>query len=133
MVFPRECPGCGTLTPEDGFAVDRHQPSGRKSRCRACHRRDAKTYHVTVRKPRREAALEAERLAEEKIRQREHKRRLRVVHRAAEAGRRRQAELLSSIGVPDLSPEEVGERARRDAVLASQEERDEKAGKGGLE
>jgi hypothetical protein len=67
MVYPRECPGCGTLTPEDGFAVDRHQSSGRKSRCRACHRRDAKAYHATVRKPRRLAALEAERAAEMKV------------------------------------------------------------------
>ena len=30
------CPGCGIPTPEEGFYRDRSQPSGRKSRCRAC-------------------------------------------------------------------------------------------------
>jgi hypothetical protein len=44
---------------------------------------------------------------------REHRERAKVVKRAAEAGRRRQAAFLASIGVPDLSPEEVAERARR--------------------
>ena len=119
MVYPRERPGCGALTPEDGFGVDRHQPSGRKSRCRACHRGEAKAYHHAVRKPRRLAALEAERLAEEKIRQREHKKRLRAAHKAAEEGARRQREFLRSIGVPDLSPEEITERAHRRAQLPS--------------
>jgi hypothetical protein len=113
MVFPRNCPGCGTLTAEDGFARDRHQPSGRKSRCRVCHRRDVKAYHHAVRKPRRLAALEAERAAEMKILEREHKRRLKAVRKEAAEGARRQKEFLRSIGVPDLSPEEVSERARR--------------------
>jgi len=31
----------------------------------------------------------------------------------AEAGARHQRELLKSLGVPDLTPEEVSERARR--------------------
>jgi hypothetical protein len=115
MVYPRECPGCGTLTPEDGFAVDRHQSSGRKSRCRACHRRAAKSYHATVRKPRRLAALEAERAAAMKVLEREHKRRLKAVHKEAAEGARRQKKLLRELGVPDLSPEEVAERARRAA------------------
>jgi hypothetical protein len=115
MVFPRKCSGCGTLTAEDGFARDRSQPSGRKSRCRVCHRRDVKTYHDAVRKPRRLAALEAERAAEWKALEAEHRERAKAVKRAAEAGRRRQAAFLASIGVPDLSPEEVTERARRRA------------------
>jgi hypothetical protein len=106
MVFPRECPGCGVLTDEDGFARDRYQASGRKSRCRACCNRAAETYHHDVRKPRREALLEAERLAEEKIRRREHKRRLKAVMKEHEAGVRRQREFLRSIGAPDWSPEE---------------------------
>jgi hypothetical protein len=85
------------------------QPSGRKSRCRACCNRAAQIYHHDVRKPRREAALEVERLAEEGIRQREHKKRLRAVRKEAEDGRRRQADLFREIA------EEVSERARRDA------------------
>jgi hypothetical protein len=115
MVYPRECPGCGTLTPEDGFGVDRHQPSGRKSRCRVCHRRDAKVYHQAVRKPRRLALLEAERAAEMKVLEREHRGRLKAVHKEAAEGARRQKALLAELGVPDLSPKEVSERARRDA------------------
>jgi len=98
MVYPRECPGCGTLTPEDGFGVDRHQSSGRKSRCRACHRRDVKAYHATIRKPRRLAALEAERAAEMKVLEREHKRRLKAVHKEAVEGARRQKALLAELG-----------------------------------
>jgi hypothetical protein len=111
MVFPRKCPGCGTLTPEEGFHRDRSQPSGRKSRCRACHSSDVRSYHAAVRKPRRLAALEAERAAEWKALEAEHRERAEVRKRAAEAGRRRQAKLLAELGVPDLSPEEVTARA----------------------
>jgi hypothetical protein len=103
------------LAPEDGFGVDRHQPSGRKSRCRLCQRRDVTAYHHAVRKPRRLAALEAERAAEMKVLEREHKRRLRAVHKEAVEGRRRQKALLAELGVPDLSPEEVPAKARRGA------------------
>jgi hypothetical protein len=103
MVYPRECPRCGTLTPEDGFGVDRHQPSGRKSRCRVCHRRDVKAYDDAVRKPRRLAALEAERAAEWKALEAEHRERAKAVKRAAAAGAKRQREFLASIGVEDVS------------------------------
>jgi hypothetical protein len=89
MVYPRECPGCGTLTPEDGFPVDRHQSSGRKSRCRACHRRDAQAYHVNVRKPRRLAALEAEHEAEMEVLAVEHKKRVKAARKQHAAGVRR--------------------------------------------
>jgi hypothetical protein len=115
MVYPRECPGCHAMIPEDGFHRDRCQPSGRKSRCRVCHRRDVKVYHDAVRKPRRLAALEAERAAEWKALEAEHRERMKATKKAAEAGRRRQAAFLASIGVPDLTPEEVMERARRRA------------------
>jgi hypothetical protein len=119
MVFPRECPGCGTLTPEDGFGIDRHQSSGRKSRCRVCQRRDAKAWHAAVRKPRRLAILEAERAAELEALEEAQKERAAAAKRAAEAGARRQKKLLRELGVPDLSPEEVTERARRcNAVVA---------------
>jgi hypothetical protein len=42
--FPRVCSCCHVMTPEEGFYRDRYQPSGRKSRCKACHRRDVKAY-----------------------------------------------------------------------------------------
>jgi hypothetical protein len=72
MIYPRECPGCGLVREENDFSRDRYQPSGRKSRCKACCNRAVQTCHHDVRKPRSEAALEAERRAEEKIRQRAH-------------------------------------------------------------
>jgi hypothetical protein len=110
MIYPRPCPVCGVLTDEDGFPRDRTQPSGRKSRCKRCHSAAAGTYYHDVRRPRLQAAFEAERRAEETIRQREHKKRLRAVHREAEAGRRRQAALFREIGVADPSPEEVARK-----------------------
>jgi hypothetical protein len=113
MNFPRKCSGCGTLTAEDGFARDRSQPSGRKSRCRVCHRRDVKVYQDTVRTPRRLAALEAERAAELEALAVEHKKRVAAQKKLHAAQTRRQKEFLRSIGVPDLSPEEVAERATR--------------------
>jgi hypothetical protein len=111
MVFPRKCSGCGTLTPEDGFGRDRSQPSGRKSRCRVCHRRDVKVYHDAVRKPRRLAALEAERAAEQEALEKEHRKRIAATKKLHAAQARRQKEFLRSIGVPDLTSEEVAERA----------------------
>lgn len=113
MVFPRKCPGCDTLTPEDGFARDRSQPSGRKSRCRVCHRRDVKVYHDAVRKPRRLAVLEAERAAALEALEKEHRKQVAAAKKLHAAQVRHQREFLRSIGVPDLSPEEVTERARR--------------------
>jgi hypothetical protein len=57
--------------------------------------------------------LEAERADELEALENEHKRRLKAVKKEAEAGARRQKEFLRSIGVPDLSPEEITQRARR--------------------
>ena len=113
MVYPRKCPGCGALTPEEGFHRDRSQPSGRKSRCRVCHSRAVKVYHDAVRKPRRLARLEAERAAEREALEKEHKRRVAATKKLHAAQVRHQKEFLRSIGVPDLSREEVSERARR--------------------
>jgi hypothetical protein len=112
MVYPRKCPGCGVLTDEDGFARDRYQPSGRKSRCRVCHRRDVKVYQDAVRKPQRLARLAAERAAEEAVLKKEWARRRKAAEREAEAGRRRQAKLLAELGVEDVSPEELSRRIR---------------------
>jgi hypothetical protein len=101
------------MTPEEGFHRDRSQPSGRKTRCKACHRSDVSAYNDAVRKPRRLAAVEAERAAEEKLLEREHKKRVAAGKKLHEAQVRNQKEFLRSIGVPDLSPEEVSERHRR--------------------
>jgi hypothetical protein len=113
MIYPRKCPGCHVMTPENGFHRDLSQPSGRKSRCRVCHRREVKVYHDAVRKPRHLAALEAERAVEREALEKEHKRRVAATKKLHAAQVRRQKEFLRSIGVPDLSPEEVSERARR--------------------
>jgi hypothetical protein len=111
--FPRKCTVCGAMTPEEGFHRDRSQPSGRKARCKACHCNDVSAYNDAVRRPRRLAALEAERAADMKVLEREHKKRLKAVRQQAEAGRRRQAKLLAELGVPDLTLEEVQRRAER--------------------
>jgi hypothetical protein len=112
MAYPRECPGCGTLTPEDGFARDRHQPSGRKSRCRVCYGREMTVYHHAVRKPRRLAALEAERAAEMEALEEQHRKRSAALKKEAEAGARRQKALLAGLGVEDVSGEELSRRIR---------------------
>jgi hypothetical protein len=104
MVYPRECPGCGVLTDEDGFARDRYQPSGRKSRCKACCNSAAETYHHAVRRPRRQAVLEAERAAEMKVLEKEWARRRKAAEREAEAGRRRQEKLLAEIHAGRWNP-----------------------------
>jgi hypothetical protein len=42
----------------------------------------------------------------------EHKKRVAAAKREAEAGRRRQKAFLASIGVEDVTPQEISERAR---------------------
>jgi hypothetical protein len=114
MTYPRQCPSCGVMREEADFYRDRHQPSGRKSSCRVCCLRAARVYHVGVRKPRREASRgrtpsgggDSPARAQE---------RLRALHKEAVEAARRQKRLLREPGVPDLSPEEVAERARRGA------------------
>jgi hypothetical protein len=113
MVYPRKCPGCHVMTPENGFHRDLSQPSGRKSRCRSCHRRAVQTYHDAVRKPRRQAVREAERAAEREALEKEHRKRVAATNKLHAAQVRRQKEFLRSIGVPDVSPGEVSERVRR--------------------
>jgi hypothetical protein len=61
-----------------------------------------------------QAVRDAEREAHLKALEKEHPKRLAAVRAEAEAGRRRQKALLTELGVPDLSPEEVTERAQRD-------------------
>jgi hypothetical protein len=112
MVYPRECPGCGTLTPKSGFHRDRSQPSGRQSRCKTCHTTTVKHYHHAVRKPRREAVLAAEREAEWKVLEKEWAQRREATKKAAAAGAKRQRKLLAELGVEDVSGEELSRRVR---------------------
>ena len=70
----------------------------------------------------RAAVREAAREAELEALEEEHRKRVADVKRLHAAQVRHQKEFLRSIGVPDLSPEEVAERARRDATLAYREE-----------
>jgi hypothetical protein len=96
--YPRACSRCGVLTAEADFGVDRSKKSGHKSRCRACERADYASRKDEL-QARRDAVREA----------------------ARTSGTRgwsgsRQKKLLRELGVPDLSPEEVTERARARAA-----------------
>jgi hypothetical protein len=98
------------VTEEDGFGVDRSKASGRKSHCRECDRRRGRTYYRAHRAElyaQREAVREAARQAYLKRLEKEHRKRIAAVKKEHEAGVRRQKELLRSLGVPDLSPEEI--------------------------
>jgi hypothetical protein len=112
--YPRPCPKCGVMTEEEGFSLDRHAAAGRKSHCRACDRQRRKVYYAAHKdgwNAERQAAREAAWQAERKALEREHRKKVAAVKRQAEAGARRQKELLRELGVPDLSPEEISERA----------------------
>jgi hypothetical protein len=116
--YPRPCPKCGVLTERDGFAADRHAPSGRKSHCRECDRKRAAAYydaHKDELYAQREAVREAAWQAELEAMVPEHRKRVEATQRLHAAGVRRHKKLLRELGVPDLSPEEVSERARRGA------------------
>jgi hypothetical protein len=116
--YPRPCPKCGVHTAEEGFALDRHASSGRKSLCRECDRKKAAAYyaaHADALLAQREAAREAAWQAELEALEEEHKKKVAATKRLHAAQVRHQKEFLRSIGVPDLSPEEVSERARHPA------------------
>jgi hypothetical protein len=103
------------MTEEEGFGVDRSKTSGRRSYCKACDRRRGNAYYAKHKDElyaAREAAREAAWQAELKALEVEHRKRVAAVQRQHAAGVRRQNELFRSIGVPDLSPQEVTERAR---------------------
>lgn len=113
--YPRPCPKCGVETEEEGFALDRHAATGRKSHCKACDRERRRAWYAEHREElyaEREAVREAARQADLKALAVEHKKRVAAVKRQHEAGVRRQRELLKSLGVRDWTPEEVSERAR---------------------
>jgi hypothetical protein len=105
------------MTEEADFGVDRSKASGRRSYCKACDRRRGRAYFdahkdelLAERVAAREAAWQAELEA-----QVEESRKIVVAAKKLHAAQvRHQKEFLRSIGVPDLSPEEVTGRARCD-------------------
>lgn len=116
--YPRACPRCGVMTAEADFGVDRSKTSGRRSYCKACDRQRGRAYYdahkdelYAAREAVREAAWQAklEALAVESKKRHAEQRKLH------EAQVRHQKEYMRSIGVPDLSPEEITEIARRSA------------------
>jgi hypothetical protein len=85
----------------------------RKSHCKSCDRQRALAYYDTHRDElyaKREAVREAAWQAELKALEKEHRKRVAANKKQHDAQVRRQKEFLRSIGVPDLSPEEVTER-----------------------
>jgi len=114
--YPRPCPRCGVLTADCDFGVDRSKASGRRSYCKVCDRRRGRAYYdahkdelLAKRVTAREAAWQAELEAQAE----ESRKRVAAAKELHAAQVRRQKEVLRSIGVPDLSPEEVTEKARR--------------------
>jgi hypothetical protein len=80
------------------------------SYCKACDRRRGRAYYDAHRDElyaQREAVREAARQAHLAALAVTHKKKVAAAKREAEAGARRQRELLASLGVPDLTPEEV--------------------------
>ena len=113
--YPRPCPKCGVTTAEEGFCLDRSKSSGRKSHCKACDRRRGNAYYSEHRDElyaKRAAAREAAWQAELKAMEEPHRKRVAAAKRLHAAQVRRQKEYLRSIGVPDLSPDEITEMAR---------------------
>ena len=109
--YPRPCSRCGVLTAEADFGADRSKKSGHKSHCRACERADYASRKDELH-ARRQAAREAEREVALKALEPIHRKRVAEAKKLHAAQVRRQKEFLRSIGVPDLSPEQVTERAR---------------------
>jgi hypothetical protein len=91
------------------FGVDRSKTGGRKSYCKACDRRRGRAYYDAGKDKlyaQRVAAREAVRQAELEALAVEHKKRV-ATQKLHAAQVRHEKEFLRSIGVPDLSPEEV--------------------------
>jgi hypothetical protein len=107
------------MTAEADFSLDSSKPSGRRSYCKACDRRRGRAYydaHKDELYAQRAAAREAAWQAELEAQVEEHRKRVAAAKKLHAAQSRRQKEFLRSIGVPDLSPEEITERARRSSA-----------------
>jgi hypothetical protein len=106
------------MTAEADFGVDRNKASGHRSYCKACDRRRGRAYYNAHRDElyaQREAVREAARQAHLAALSVTQKKKVAAAEKEHEAGVRRQRELLKSLGVPDLSPEEISARARHRA------------------
>jgi hypothetical protein len=106
------------MTPESGFGFDRTKASGRKSHCKDYDRRRGRAYYEANKDElhaERLAIREAEREAALKALEPIHRKRVAEAKRRHAAQVRRQKEFLRSIGVRDVSPEEVTQRARHRA------------------
>ena len=104
------------MTAQADFGLDRSKASGRRSSCKACDRKRAACYydaHKDELRAQREAVREAAWQAHLAALAVTHKKKVAAAKKEAEAGARRLRELLRELGVPDLSPEEVTEKARR--------------------
>ena len=98
------------MTAEADFGVDRSKTSGRRSYCKACDRRRGRAYydaHKDELYAERLAAREAVRRAELEALAVEHKKRVAAQKEPHAAQVRHQKAFQRSIGVSDLSPEEV--------------------------
>jgi hypothetical protein len=103
------------MTAEDEFGVDRSKACGRRSYCKACDRRRGRAYYDARKDElyaQRVAAREAAWQAELEAQVEPHRKRVAAAKKLHEAQVRNQKKLLRSLGVSDLSPEEVTERAR---------------------
>jgi len=109
--YPRACSRCGILTAEADFGADRSKKSGHNSHCRACEGPTTPLARTSY-KGNASAVREAARQARLKELEEVHREKVAAAKREHEAGVRRQKKPLRELGVPDLSPEEVSERAR---------------------
>ena len=103
------------MTAEADFPVDSSKASGRRSYCKACDRRRGRAYYDARKDElyaQRVAAREAAWQAELEAQVEPHRKRVAAAKKLHEAQVRNQKKLLRSLGVSDLSPEEVTERAR---------------------
>jgi hypothetical protein len=101
------------LTVEADFGLHRSKACGRRSYCKACDPRRGRAYYDARKDElhtRRAAAREAAWQADLEAQEEESRKRVAAARRLHAAQVRRQKEFLRSIGVPDLSPEEVTER-----------------------
>jgi hypothetical protein len=115
------------MTAKADFGVDHSKTGGRRSYCKACDRRRGRAYyhaHKDELYAQREAARKAARQAELEALVPAHRKRVAAAKKLHAAQVRRQKEFLRSIGVPDLSPEEVTERARTRRGAGIQEEQE---------
>jgi hypothetical protein len=109
------------MTAEADFGLDRSKASGRRSYCKACDRRRGRAYydaHKDELHAKSAAAREAAWQAELQAQVEERTKRVAAATKLHAAQVRRQKELLRSLGVPDLSAEEITASSREEKNVA---------------